>query len=577
MSINFPTNPSMRDEYTSDDKTFVWIGDRWANKTDAIDPLDIIRAPEITSPTEGSTVSNLTPQISGSTFAAVYFIDTRDYRQFQVDVAAGDFTSPVIDEQANTDSYTVATTLDTDANYKVRIRDVAITGAESPWSEVVSFATPNITVNAPTLTVQGAPSSVEKSPTLTTSSFSTTPAGGDTHAATDWEVRKTSDNSLVYSSLNDSANLTSIKVPVGNLQVSTSYLFRARHVGTTYGAGAYVEVTATTVAQFDIVPLLAVAHRESPYITIYNQEIDTFTKLTNPAALPTNHPTGVAFSGDDTYMAVAHFNSPHVTIYKRSGDTFTKLADPVTLPASSSNGVAFSSDGIYLAVAHGGSPHVTIYKRSGDTFTKLNNPATLPTGTGRSVAFSSDGIYLAVAHDGSPHVTIYKRSGDTFTKLANPATLPTGVGNGVAFSSGGTYLAVAHSTAPQITVYKRSSDSFTKLTIADAAAQNASGVTFSSDATYMVVVGDTPSYITVYKRSGDTFTKITNPATLPPGVAYGVDFSSDDTYLAVVHNTSPFVTIYKRSGDTFTKLTNPATLPTGNGRGVAFSNTGFPQ
>ena len=40
----------------------------------------------------------------------------------------------------------------------------------------------------------------------------------------------------------------------------------------------------------------------------------------------------VAFSSDDTYMAVAHQNSPFITIYKRSGDTFTKLADPATLP-----------------------------------------------------------------------------------------------------------------------------------------------------------------------------------------------------------------------------------------------------
>jgi hypothetical protein len=135
---------------------------------------------------------------------------------------------------------------------------------------------------------------------------------------------------LCYSSLNDSVNLLSIVVPAGNLEVDTQYLFRARHIGTLYGAGPFAEVTATTQAQFDIVPLLAVAHT-SPFVTIYDQEIDTFTKLADPATLPAGTGVGVAFSSDDTYMAVAHSTSPFITIYKRSGDTFTKLADPATL------------------------------------------------------------------------------------------------------------------------------------------------------------------------------------------------------------------------------------------------------
>ncbi len=532
MSINFPDNPSIGDEYISGDETFVWIGVKWASKKDAIEPIDEIRAPSITSPTEGSTISNLTPEISGSTFAAVYSIDTRDYRQFQVDVAAGDFTSPVIDEQANTDSYTVVATLNADANYKVRVRDVATTGTKSPWSEVVSFATPNITVNAPTLTVEGAPSSVLESPELTASAFSTTPADGDTHAATDWEVRKTSDNSLVYSALNDTSNLLSITVPAGNLVANTEYLFRTRHIGTIFGAGTYAEVMATTVDNFDITPLLATAHFTSPFITIYNQEIDTFTKLADPATLPPAAGSGVAFSSDDIYMAVTHISSPFITIYKRSGDTFTKLADPATLPTGNGNGVAFSSDDTYMAVVHDSSRYITIYKRSEDTFTKLADPATLPANRGWAVAFSSDDTYMAIGHTTSPFITIYKRSGDTFTKLANPAILPTGISRGVAFSSDDTYMAVGHATSP---------------------------------------------FITIYKRSGDTFTKLADPATLPTGNSWFVAFSSDDTYMAVAHDSPPYTTIYKRSEDIFTKLADPVTPPTGNSRGVAFSNTGFPQ
>ena len=114
----------------------------------------------------------------------------------------------------------------------------------------------------------------------------------------------------------------------------------------------------------------------------------------------------------------------YITIYKRSGDVFTKLADPATLPTNTGRGCTFSPDGTYLSVAHDTSPFITIYKRSCDVFTKLTNPSTLPAHTARDCAFSPDGTYLSVAHETSPYITIYKRSGDVFTKLTNPSTLP---------------------------------------------------------------------------------------------------------------------------------------------------------
>jgi hypothetical protein len=491
-----------------------------------------IRQPVITSPTAGQTNVDPAPTIAGSPYAAMYSSDARAHRLFQIDLASGDFSTPVVSEQVNADTFTVASNLAFDTSHKVRIKDVSVTGAESDFSDVVAFQTANLVVNQPTLDVEGEPTEVPETPTLTTGAFATTPAGEDTHAATDWEVRQTSDDSVVFSSLNNTTDLLTIVVPSGFLTANTQYKFRARHIGTALGAGPYVEVTATTLAEFDLVPLLAVGHDLTPFITIYNQEIDTFTKLADPADLPTDAGLGVAFSSDDTYMAVAHDLTPFITIYKRSGDTFTKLANPAALPTGTGIGIAFSSDDTYMAVGHSLTPFITIYKRSGDTFTKLANPAALPTGTGRSIAFSSDDTYMAVAHDLTPFITIYKRSGDTFTKLADPAALPTGTGRSIAFSSDDTYMAVGHSLTP---------------------------------------------FITIYKRSGDTFTKLADPAALPTGTGLGIAFSSDDTYMAVGHVGTPFITVYKRSGDTFTKLADPAALPTGIVRGVAFSNTGFPQ
>ncbi len=131
-------------------------------------------------------------------------------------------------------------------------------------------------------------------------------------------------------------------------------------------------------------------------------------KVEDPSTLPASTAWGCAFSPDGKYLAVAHENSPYITIYKRSGDTFTKVSDPSSLPTGTGYGCAFSPDGTYLAVAHYDSPYITIYKRSGDTFTKVSNPSSLPTGTGWGCAFSPDGMYLAVAHFNSPYITIYK-------------------------------------------------------------------------------------------------------------------------------------------------------------------------
>lgn len=74
---------------------------------------------------------------------------------------------------------------------------------------------------------------------------------------------------------------------------------------------------------------------------------------------------GVAFSPDGVYLAAGHGSSPYLTIYKRDGDTFTKLTNPSALPTGQVNGVAFSPDGVYLAAGQGNSPYLTIYKRDG--------------------------------------------------------------------------------------------------------------------------------------------------------------------------------------------------------------------
>jgi hypothetical protein len=532
-----------------------------------------IRKPFPLAPLDGATGVLPTLTLEASEYAPSVSIDARLYRRFELSLASDPtFTSPIFTAEVNADTVAVTPDLDLEASYVWRCKDVSAR-TESPWMDTQGFTVTGAFVVAPTVTVEGSPDDVPESPTLTTSAFVSIPAG-DTHLSTDWQVLE--GETIVFESLEDQANLLSIKVPTGNLETDTVYIFRARHRGVNFGVSAFTEITAKTVEVFDITPLLAVAHTNSPRITIYNQQIDTFTKLDNPSTLPAGDGRHVDFSNDDVYMAVGSQSSPFVNIYKRDFDVFTKLANPSDLPAGVGLGVAFSNNSIYLAVSHVTTPFVTIYKRDGDTFTKLTNPSDLPAGNGQSVAFSPDNTYLAVGHSTTPFVTIYKRDGDTFTKLANPSNLPEQAAAGIAFSDNNIYLAMSLVSSPFIAIYKRDGDTFTKLANpSDLPAGEGSGAAFSKNNTYLAISHATTPFVTIYKRDGDTFDKLTNPSDLPAGGGSSVNFSSNNTYLAVGHDKSPFVTIYKRDGDTFTKLANPFDLPAGIGTGVAFSKTGF--
>lgn len=211
---------------------------------------DLFRQPEAISPTTGTSgaLPNLT--LSATGFAALYSVDTRTHRVFEVALLSDQsFTSPVFTAQVNADSAAVTPDLALTTAYHWRCKDVATTG-ESAWMLANSFVTGDISISTPTVSVTGSPSSVPESPTITTSAFATVPAGEDTHLSTDYEVRKSSDNTLVWSSYNNTTNKLSIAVPAGVIEVNTSYVFKARHNSNNFGSSAYGSVTATTVASF---------------------------------------------------------------------------------------------------------------------------------------------------------------------------------------------------------------------------------------------------------------------------------------------------------------------------------------
>lgn len=124
-------------------------------------------------------------------------------------------------------------------------------GHLSPWSDTLTYTTPNVYINAPSIT---SPSdgynTVGPGLTVTSSAFSSTPSGQDTHLHSDWEMASdTSFSNIVFSSYNDTSNKLSILMT--GQQVSSTYYIRVRHSGTSYGDGAWSSyITVSTISDF---------------------------------------------------------------------------------------------------------------------------------------------------------------------------------------------------------------------------------------------------------------------------------------------------------------------------------------
>ena len=191
----------------------------------------IIAAPQPVYPLTGEENVPISTILTAGNYLTSYPGLTRTGRQFQICQCQDDsFTNPLFDQTVNSNSVSVTPSLAMENGYSWRCRDIA--GAyKSKWSAVQRFTTGTTHLLTPVVWVQGAPTNVGETPVLAGSGFVVS-GGIDTHVSTDWEVRKVSDGSLVWSK-NGATGVerTSIVVPAGYLVVGTDYTFRARYRG----------------------------------------------------------------------------------------------------------------------------------------------------------------------------------------------------------------------------------------------------------------------------------------------------------------------------------------------------------
>jgi hypothetical protein len=211
---------------------------------------DEVAQPSITSPLDGAV--DVVPNATLS--ASAFSVGTTDtHLESDWEVASDNlFATVVFSSYADTSNLTSidVSGLSITTQYYARVRYTGQSFGDSAWSAPISFTTADIYIEQPTITspTSGA-TDIGETPTFTTDAFSCI-NGTDTHAETSWYLYRTSDETLVWSSVGDTSNLESITIPAGNHATDTEYRLEAIHTGTTYGDSTKGAVTYTTAASF---------------------------------------------------------------------------------------------------------------------------------------------------------------------------------------------------------------------------------------------------------------------------------------------------------------------------------------
>lgn len=216
-----------------------------------------VLTPTITTPAHDATDVSTLPTIAASAYRNVFETDARQHRVFQVASDSG-FGTLLVNQNVNADSYAVTSQLTPSTKLYCRVRDVAVSGLQSEWSNTVAFTTAaGVVANTPVVTLHGyadSPTDILSGLTITTNEYSVSGGALDAHRATSWSIAtKDGTRANVWQSLEDTTNKTSITVPDGTLQKGTAYTLSVTFHGTTAFDSSPAVVEFTTSADFGTV------------------------------------------------------------------------------------------------------------------------------------------------------------------------------------------------------------------------------------------------------------------------------------------------------------------------------------
>lgn len=214
-----------------------------------------VRTPVILSPSSGATDIIPRPTLTTNAYATYPAdLDPHLSTSWQVasDSAFSDLLWESLNDTAHLTSITLPDSLPAGATLWARARHTGATLGDSGWSTPVMFTTTLVELTPPSITApaNGAAGTPEM-PVIEATTFGTVPAGQDGHIASSWRLRD-DQGLIVWESLDDTANLTSITIPAGILQDGEStYTVEVSYRGTNLGHSDWsAPVTFTTAGFF---------------------------------------------------------------------------------------------------------------------------------------------------------------------------------------------------------------------------------------------------------------------------------------------------------------------------------------
>ena len=206
------------------------------------------------SPVAMKEFTTRTPTLTATAFSNTRGPDTHISTDWKIVLASDAGGAAVWESTSDVANLTTITVpkgkLQTDTSYIAMVRYRGQVYGVSEWAQyqfstVAAFSS----INTPSLTVAGAPSSVLETPTLTLSAF-----GGDnaTHKNTHFKVLKNDDNSLVWET-SVAAPAVSARVPAKTLQANTTYKFQGWYEAVEGVTSQVAEVVATTKDTFVVI------------------------------------------------------------------------------------------------------------------------------------------------------------------------------------------------------------------------------------------------------------------------------------------------------------------------------------
>ncbi len=212
-----------------------------------------IATPQMTSPAEGDTGVSLQPTLQLTPFKTYPSgADTQldaDY-QIATDPDFLDIVWESLDDTANLTAITVDTALPIYTLLYGRGRQGGQTLGKSEWTPVVQFETTN-TAAQPVITspAEGETDVAFSNGLKITASAFNFPGGGDTHVASDWELRHAVTQEMIASRTNDGANLTTWTVSGNSMPALEELEVRTRYKGQETGYTPWSEWSGFTTGE----------------------------------------------------------------------------------------------------------------------------------------------------------------------------------------------------------------------------------------------------------------------------------------------------------------------------------------